>query len=71
VSNSANDIRITVSTAGWEEIKKILDSQVEAAKLTALINDDEAKMVELWRRAQVASQLVNGLYERINSILDE
>jgi hypothetical protein len=50
-------IKITISTPGWIHLVRMVESRVEETKLSSLINTDESKVLELWRRAQVADQL--------------
>lgn len=61
----------TLHTPGWEEIRKMMEHRIEIAKLAALVNTDEARVMEMWRQAQVADQLFRGLMRDIEQLVEE
>ena len=58
------DIQQTIATPGWEVIVKMAHDRVRAAKEAALLNNDETRFLELYRKAHAAHDaLVEFIYQ--------
>jgi hypothetical protein len=57
-----------MSTPGWAHVVQRAQRRIEAAKLAALANTDEAKFLELYRAAHAAH---NALMEFTDSLTAE
>lgn len=68
--DKATAVNVTVNTPGWEIIENMITASVDKARLAALANNDETKVIELWRRAQVADALFFALRQDIENLLE-
>ena len=66
--DNSQAVQITINTPGWAVIRNLLENRIEGARLAALINTDETKVLELWRRAQVADQLFRSFLEDVENL---
>ena len=66
--DNSQAVQITINTPGWGVIRNLLENRIEGARLAALINTDESKVLELWRRAQVANQLFRSFLEDVENL---
>jgi len=66
--DNSQAVQITINTPGWGIIRNLLENRIEGARLAALINTDESKVMELWRRAQVADQLFRSFLEDVENL---
>ena len=66
--DNSQAVQITINTPGWGVIRNLLENRIEGARLAALINTDETKVLELWRRAQVADQLFRSFLEDVENL---
>lgn len=61
-------VELTLRTPGWNVIVGIARSRIEAAKAAALMNTDEEKFLELYRKANAAQA---ALYEFLQEVESE
>lgn len=66
--DNSQAVQITINTPGWGIIRNLLENRIEGAKYAALLNTDESKVLELWRRAQVADQLFRSFLEDVENL---
>ena len=51
-------LRITVESPGFEILERMAHSRIEQAKYEAFMNTDEKKVLDTWRLARAASQIL-------------
>jgi hypothetical protein len=57
----------TVSTPGWEIIKRKAESKIRLEWETLLINDSEQKVVELFHRASAARAVLHDFLSEVEA----
>lgn len=58
---------VTTNTPGWRYVKQIADNVVKAAVEAAISEDDDTKAVPLRRKAKVAREIFNDLFNAIDT----
>jgi len=61
-------VELTLQTPGWNVIVGIAKARIEAAKVAALMNTDETKFLEMYRKAHAAQ---HALYEFLQEVEPE